>query len=87
MADLRDPVECYNEVKNDIMSIPKSDLAVMNMPFEEAMQDRALSKGCIRVSDFVCPVETDRQVVSTTDASLEIAQHHFQPGAENPPGK
>ncbi|MDG5813981.1 hypothetical protein QA601_02740 [Chitinispirillales bacterium ANBcel5] len=39
MTEIRDPIECFNAVKEDILSIPDDNLTVINMPFSEAMQE------------------------------------------------
>lgn len=39
MADLREPVDCFNELKEKITSIPDNKLTTLSMPVEEAMQE------------------------------------------------
>lgn len=39
MADLREPVDCFDQLKEKIASIPDNQIAVLNMPLEEAMQE------------------------------------------------
>jgi len=39
MAEPKDPIICFNECKDTITAIPKSNFAVLNMPLDEAMQE------------------------------------------------
>ncbi len=39
MAEPKDLVVCFNECKDAITAIPKSNFAVLNMPLDEAMQE------------------------------------------------
>lgn len=39
MAETKDPVVCFNECKDAVTAIPKSNFAVLNMPLDEAMQE------------------------------------------------
>lgn len=39
MADQRNPVDCFKELEKQIVSIPQSQIEILNIPLSEAMQE------------------------------------------------
>lgn len=93
MADLMDPLACYNKAKDRIMAIPNDKHAVMNMPIDEGMQEgKRVAAVVEKYGDKLAQSDIDPEYlrsvstragafaysVAQMDAFVKVGQNNFE---------
>jgi hypothetical protein len=93
MADLKGPLDCFNESKDKILAVSNDNLAKLNLPIEEAMQEgrrvealvgkysSELSRSDINpkyLETISVRAGAFAYTVATMDSSVKVGQDHYE---------